>query len=115
MTCKETEKMVMPYINGKLDEEELAAFMKHVETCRSCREELDIYYTVMLGLKQLDHGTGAYDIQRTLEESLEFSRLKIKTVKIRKVITYAVNTLCVVWLCVAVLLQLRLWLENGIF
>lgn len=110
MTCKEAEKMVMPYINYELGEKELEAFLNHVRTCDSCKEELEIYYTVAVGLKQLDSGTGAYDITGALEESLDMAWLKVRTVRLRKVITYAVNTLCVTGVLTALILQFRLWI-----
>ena len=51
--------MVMPYIDGRLDEEEkLEDFLSHVNECPACREELEIYFTVYVGLRQLDTGTG---------------------------------------------------------
>lgn len=111
MTCKEAEKMVMPYINYELGEKELEAFLNHIRTCDSCKEELEIYYTVAVGLKQLDSGTGAYDITGALEESLDLAWLKVRTVRLRKVITYAVNTLCVTGVLTALILQLRLWIQ----
>ena len=46
MTCKEAERLVMPYINGSITDEELKEFLKHIETCEECREELEIYFTV---------------------------------------------------------------------
>ena len=61
-TCREIEKMVMPYINHQLDETQLEQFLKHVKNCPACREELEIYYTVSVGLWQLDSGNGVYDI-----------------------------------------------------
>ncbi len=39
--------MVMPYINHQLDEVQLEQFLKHIKSCSSCREELEIYYTVV--------------------------------------------------------------------
>ena len=70
-TCREIEKMVMPYINHQLDETQLEQFLKHVKNCPACREELEIYYTVSVGLWQLDSGNGVYDIAGSLEESME--------------------------------------------
>lgn len=115
MTCKEAEKMVMPYINYQLGEKDLETFLNHIRSCDSCKEELEIYYTVAVGLKQLDSGTGAYDITGALEESLELAWLKVRTVRLRKVIAYAVNTLCVTGVLTALILQLRIWLQEGIF
>lgn len=70
-SCREIEKMVMPYINHQLDEVQLEQFLKHIKSCSSWQEELEIYYTVSLGLRQLDSGSGVYDIAGSLEESME--------------------------------------------
>ena len=75
-TCREIEKMVMPYINHQLDETQLEQFLKHVKNCPACREELEIYYTVSVGLWQLDSGNGVYDIAGSLEESMEMPGLR---------------------------------------
>ena len=40
MTCREAERLVMPYINGSITDEELREFLKHIEGCEDCREEL---------------------------------------------------------------------------
>ena len=48
MTCREAERLVMPYINGELTDAELAEFLKHIDTCEDCREELEIYFTCLL-------------------------------------------------------------------
>lgn len=115
LTCKEAEKMVMPYIHYQLGEEELEAFLHHIKNCDACREELEIYYTVAVGLQQLDSGTGAYDITGALEESIELAALKVRTVRLRKVVTYAVNTLCAAGILTALILQFRIWFQTGIF
>ena len=85
LTCKQAEKMVMPYIDGRLDEEELEDFLSHVNECPACREELEIYFTVYVGLRQL-------------------------AVRLRKVVCYAVNTLVTVSILVMLAMQLRIWI-----
>lgn len=114
LSCKEAEKMVIPYINFQLGEEELEAFLTHIQDCPSCREELEIYYTVSFGLQQLDSGSGGYDIAGALENSLYTSWMKVRGVRLRKVICYAVNTLCAVGVLTTLLLQLRIWGQGGI-
>ena len=54
LTCKETEKMVIPYIKGQLCDHDLRNFVAHVRECHECREELETYYIVYKGLMQLD-------------------------------------------------------------
>ena len=80
LTCKQAEKMVMPYIDGRLDEEEL------------------------------DTGTGVYDITGALGESMDLSWMKVRAVRLRKVVCYAVNTLVTVSILVMLAMQLRIWI-----
>ncbi|MDD3252374.1 MAG: zf-HC2 domain-containing protein [Lachnospiraceae bacterium] len=110
LNCREAEKMIMPYIGAQLDEQELEQFLNHIRQCPDCREELEIYYTVSLGLRQLDSGTGVYDITGALEESLDVAWMRVRAVRLRKVICYAVNTLCVTGVLTILLMQLRIWL-----
>lgn len=115
LTCKEAEKMVMPFINYQLGEGELEAFLAHVNSCPDCREELEIYFTVSVGLRQLDQGTGAFDITGSLSESLDLAWMKVRTVRLRKVICYAVNTLTVTGVLLMLVMQIRIWLQTGWF
>lgn len=110
LTCKQAEKMVMPYIDGRLDEEELEDFLSHVNECPACREELEIYFTVYVGLRQLDTGTGVYDITGALGESMDLSWMKVRAVRLRKAVCYAVNTLVTVSILVMLAMQLRIWI-----
>ena len=55
MICREAERLVMPYINGSITDEELKAFVEHIDHCPDCREELEIYFTVDVGIRQLQH------------------------------------------------------------
>ena len=89
LTCREAEKMVMPYIDEELREDELDEFLEHIWSCDSCKEELEIYYTVSVGLRQLESGTGVYDITGALEESMELAWLKVRAGRLRRVICYA--------------------------
>ena len=58
MICREAETLVIPYINHELTDEKMAEFLEHIENCENCREELEIYYTVAVGIQQLDTDTG---------------------------------------------------------
>ena len=54
MTCQEAERLVMPYIQGDLEDDQLEEFLEHIENCENCQEELEIYFTVDYGIRQLD-------------------------------------------------------------
>lgn len=113
MTCRESERLVMPYINGSITDEELEGFLKHIEHCGNCREELEIYFTVDVGIRQLDEGTGTYNIKGALETALELSRQRLHTLRLFQTARYAVNTLCFWALAIVLVLQVRMWWQIG--
>lgn len=113
MTCKEAEALVMPYIKDDLTDEELREFLEHIETCPDCWEELEIYFTVDVGIRQLDSETGNYNIKGALEAAVEQSKQRLEAVRLLKIARYALSTLCVMALVLTVLLQCRIWLQSG--
>ncbi len=78
MTCKEAEQMVMPYINDELTDKELGPFLNHIYSCKSCYEELEIYYTLYAGLSQLDGENEGQDMRNLLQEALHVSEQRIR-------------------------------------
>ncbi len=110
MTCQEAERMVTPYINDQLTGDETEAFLEHIESCKNCQEELEIYFMVDVGLKQLDKGSGTFDIAGALERKIEDSYARVRRMWAFRTLRYAVNTLAVMAVTVMVLLQLRIWL-----
>lgn len=114
MTCKEAESLVMPYIKNELTDEELFEFLEHIEHCPECREELEIYFTVDVVIRQLDSETGNYNIKGALETAIEQSRERLEAVRMVKIMRYAVSTLSVMALIITVLLQCRIWLQAGL-
>ena len=115
MTCKEAERLVMPYIKDELEDEELEGFLKHMESCPDCREELEIYFTVEAGITQLDSEAGNYNIKGALEATVEQSRQRLQAIRLIKTVKYAVSTLCVLSLIITIFLQCRIWMQMGLF
>ena len=110
MNCQNAQSMVLNFINNKLDKEETKEFIEHIRSCKDCWEELEIYYTVSLGLRQLDSGSGVYDIAGSLEESMENAWLTVRTARLRRVICYAADTLDIASVLVMLLMQIRMWI-----
>lgn len=115
MNCREAQQLVMPYINNELSDDELEGFLEHIDTCGECKEELEIYFTVAVGIQQLDEETDIYNIKGALDMALEWSRLRVKKTHIRKIVRISVNTLGIMSLIVTFLLQCRIWWQQGIF
>lgn len=73
MNCKETQRLLVPYINGELEEREEEEFVRHVRHCPECYEELEVYATVFAGIRQLDGVEEKIDYRTLVEDSLENS------------------------------------------
>ncbi len=117
MTCKEAEGMVMAYIRHDMDVQQMEEFLEHIDQCENCREELEIYYTVEAGIRQLDADTDTdrYNIKGDMEADIMASRQHIYSMRFLCVLKYAANTLIVMSLVVMLLLQARIWWQTGIF
>ena len=109
MTCLEAQSNIMAFIEKKLPDDVIPDFVKHMRYCRNCREELEIYFTVDVGIRQLDQETGTYNIKGALETALELSRQRVHTLGILETARYAVNTLCFWAVLVVLVLQFGMW------
>lgn len=54
MNCREAQSLIVPFIEDKLDDEQLEAFLEHIESCSECYDELEVYFIVFSGTRQLD-------------------------------------------------------------
>lgn len=54
MTCLEAQSKIIAYIDNNLEKDEKTDFLIHIKNCDNCRDELNIYYTMIEGMRQLD-------------------------------------------------------------
>lgn len=54
MNCLEAQSKIVAFIENKLDDGEMLEFVRHIRSCENCAEELEIYYTLLIGMKELD-------------------------------------------------------------
>ena len=113
MTCAEAEKLIVPYMEDKLSVTELEDFIEHIETCKNCREELEIHYMVDVGLKKLDQADGNFDIVGALKRKIADSAAILHRYMMLQVAGYSASTLMTMALLVMILLQLRIWKTMG--
>ena len=82
MNCLEAQSKIMAFIENQLPDDELREFIKHVRSCKNCYEELDIYYTLIVGMKQLDESDNiSTDFKNALDKHLEEEMNRLTTVK----------------------------------
>lgn len=102
MECKEIQKLFIPFIDDQLSVSDLAAFLDHMDTCKECREEYDIYYTVIMGMRYLDERQNISEFKLDSEQKLHSAAdylLKYRILLLEKYILLAV-------LCIGVILLL---------
>ena len=115
--CMAFQAQISDYIDGSLPAEKMEQFVHHVEHCEECREELKIYYTLYLGILQLDREEEVKelsDLDGALEEELEHSELQIHHRRFFQSMRYAIYTTAFWCLVTAVLLQFRIFADLGI-
>ncbi len=106
MNCLETQSKIMAFIENKLPDDELREFIKHVRSCKNCYEELDIYYTLIVGMKQLDESDNiSTDFKNALDRHLDEEMNRLTTVK-----RIANSTILVV---IALVVAGLIWLYSG--
>lgn len=76
MDCREVQKKYIPFIDNALETGELAAFLTHLEECPDCREEYDIYYTMIMGMRYLEEESEKnwIDSEERLRSAQEYLR-----------------------------------------
>lgn len=61
MDCKRALELIAKFINEQLNAEDTQAFLDHIDSCPECREELEMTYSLMTAMKQLDEDTDLSD------------------------------------------------------
>ncbi len=82
MKCIEAQQLIQPYLNGELPGKTMEAFLDHVETCRDCYEELELFLTVK---NTLDDSVPGDDFRFSgLKEHIALSRAELHRRKIER-------------------------------
>ena len=91
MDCTDAEKKVLPYLRNELSDEETAAFISHVGSCKKCYDELEIYFTITNALQTLDDENVTYDIGKMIEDDMQARMAAIrKRKRIRKLMHFSI-------------------------
>ncbi len=61
MDCKKAMELMTQFINEQLDADDVQAFLDHIDSCPECREELEVTYSLMTAMKQLDEDADLSD------------------------------------------------------
>lgn len=99
MTCFEAQCLITPFINEELDTEQLKGFLEHINHCADCRDDLDVYFTLLNGMKQLDENKNiANNFHIDLDGFLHKQEEKIRQEKSKKIQKRIILCLCMLLL-----------------
>ena len=105
MECHTAEGMIVPFIHHSLPDDELEAFLTHIDRCPSCKEELEINYIVQRALTQLSEDEEiSPDFQNEMEKELRREKRRLGTNKMEKMTRIAGAAAAVTLLVVLLLL-----------
>ncbi len=91
MTCLEAQSNIMAFVDRKLDDDKTKDFVRHMRYCPNCSEELEIYYTLIVGMRQLDNNEElSHDFKKDLRDELTRIDNRAKNAKRFKISTFGI-------------------------
>ncbi|MBE5944047.1 MAG: zf-HC2 domain-containing protein [Lachnospiraceae bacterium] len=91
MTCFEAQSNIMAFIDKKLPNDKVIEFVRHTKHCPNCSEELEIYYTLVVGMREIDEGKDlSANFKKDLENELDKIDNRVKNVKRAKISTFGI-------------------------
>ena len=77
LRCEEAERLIPHFLKDELQTKTMEAFLRHIEGCPACREELSIQYLVAEGLSRLEEGE-TFDFNAGLSRKLEGAGRRVR-------------------------------------
>jgi hypothetical protein len=74
MNHLEAQSHIMPFINGQIPPDKQEEFVMHMNNCPKCHEELEVYYILLNGMKQLE---GNEKLSTNLSKDLDVKLSKL--------------------------------------
>lgn len=111
MDCRTFGSKIPLYIAGQLKMDEMQEFLDHADTCSDCYDELEITYSVMQGIRELDSEDGVSNgAMMSLDSSLYFAEERVQRWTLGRVAKYALSTAAFWGVLVTLWFQIRMWL-----
>ena len=104
MECKHAQSLIPQYLTDRLSPGELEAFIRHVEECPECYDQLETYFLLNRALKFLDEENGtSYNLKSLLVKDLKAKKHRLARRKRRQKIWVAFCALSILALLAACL------------
>ena len=70
MNCLEARKYIYDFVQGNWEEDRIEDFIRHIETCPDCKEELRVTHMIYHGLRSLE-GKEDLQVERSYQKMKE--------------------------------------------
>ena len=97
MRCNEINKMIQSFLNNKLNYQQAEPFLRHLENCTVCMEELEIQYLLEVGMKRLEDG-GDFNLKTEINDKIKLTRQKIRRYKLLSHVQRFLELICLLFL-----------------
>lgn len=93
LSCREAESMIGAYLNNTISDKDKAAFLKHIDNCDKCYQELETDFMVDTTVHYLNEDAldRSYNLQPLLKTHLKKSREELSMEHRRKIFRIAVS------------------------
>lgn len=102
MKCQEAEQLIQNFINDDLTGEPLANFVRHIDKCHSCYEEMETSYLLKEALSRLENGE-TFDLHGELTNKLTNMRECLKIHGILTIARRSINIIAAILLVMSLL------------
>ena len=107
MNCDAAQKLIPEFLDDDLDNQELADFIEHIESCPECKEELTIQFLVKVGMKRLEDGN-TFNLNRELEILLGDAKKRLSVRRSLVLLSFGLEIAVATMLAVCLLLLIAL-------
>ncbi len=111
MECRDCQRKIQPFLDDAMELDELGEFVKHVNTCARCYEELEIMFMLSSALQELDSDhVSSYNFQELLRKKLAVAVDNHKRMLNFRTIRLIILTMMDITVLIGVILQIIIWL-----
>lgn len=111
LSCKEAEKMVIPFLEHQLEPKQLKQYCEHVRTCKQCKEDLEINYLVHECLDP-ENNLPSYNLRGQLEQKLQDAEHYLRNKRLQACIHVIVSILAGLGLASVLFLRFIEWVQQ---
>lgn len=92
MNCREFQKIIPQILNNELDDKTLADVLVHVESCKECYDELEIFYVMKHGFDD-NNSSKSMNFVGQLDEQIKMMKERSKKKELKNTVFSALHIL----------------------